>query len=222
MDVRSRRLQGSEAILTAALQDKKAWTRLYAAIGLAELNSPPSVEQVEQALGRERSELLANFFERFVGRSTAAQRYVMRHALRLLDERGRLVVLRALLRADDAYRPLYVVAATQDPGLKVQRWVRQALPRLRLTAATEAQLLQVVRGTLPAAAVLQGAAALPPLEKAAAEAKAESKKTAPATIETVADFEDFEDSIGDVEFYDDASGETMQDAQDKQTFDLQE
>src|SRR5690606_20987690 len=112
MEVRERRLQGSEAILWDALEAPKFWTRMFAAIGLAEFNFEVSVSQLEGVLRRERSELIANFFERFVRQNTPAERFVMRQMIRLLDERGRLVVLRALQAGRDDLRSLYLIAAT--------------------------------------------------------------------------------------------------------------
>jgi hypothetical protein len=221
MDVRKRHLSGSESILWDAMQDSKFWTRMQAAIGLAEFNIPVATEQLEQALGQERSELVANFFERFVQKSTAAQRFIMRQSIRLLDERGRLVVLRALSREKDKYRALYLIAATQDPGPHVQRWVQKNLGSLHLQPTQEDLLLKIVRGELAAESVFSTA----PVKKHDEPKKVslEAGATSPdATNTKQTDFEDFKDSIGDVEFYnEDPSDSAVNDTPDLQTFDVE-
>lgn len=141
-DVLAARLRGSEAILWDALNQPKFWTRMWALVGLAEFNIPVSLQVVEETIGAERSELVADYFERFVRKSSSGQRYIMRQAVRLLEEKARVNILKSLERANDSYRDLYVVAATMDPGRQVQAFVRKALAR-RPISPTEFERLRL-------------------------------------------------------------------------------
>jgi hypothetical protein len=170
-DVRRSAWRGSESILFEGLNDKKLWTRMWSAIGLAEIGRELTVDEVDRALGNERSELVANFFERFVPRANEAQLYIMRQAVRLVDDRGREVILRALARHNHLYRDLYLAAATLDPGPRVQRFIGRSritrMPSLNFDA-----LLAVVTGKAP----------LPPeLQSVLPEPAADSAPSTPPT-----------------------------------------
>lgn len=145
-DIRKQRYRGSDALLWDAMQDKKFWTRMWAAVGLAEFNVEVSLQSLEGAMAGARSELVADFFERFIRKPNAAQLFVLRQAVRLLDEKGRLIVLQAIWRSKDDLRDLYMAAATQDPGRRVQRWVKQALLERPIDPDRYNELLEVVEG----------------------------------------------------------------------------
>jgi hypothetical protein len=158
MDIRKAMLRGSDALLWDAMQDKKFWTRMYAAVGLAEFNVEVSLNSLEGALASARSELVADFFERFTRSPNHGQAYILRQVVRLLDERGRLVVLHGIDKADDELRNLYVVAATQDPGRRVQAWAQRALKRRPVPAERVADLLAVVDGKVDGDFLIGGGA----------------------------------------------------------------
>jgi hypothetical protein len=184
LDVRNRRLRGSEAILWDALSEKKFWTRMHAVIGLADFNVEVSLESVEVALGDAHSELVARFFKRFSDNSTAGTRFIMRQCIKLLDERGRLSVLKVLNRANDELRDLYMVAATKDPGRRIQRWLGHSLHRKPIRPAKFNELMAVVAG--------KAKADLSEVVEKAKVAKPENQE-----------FDDFENGeLGEVEFYD--------------------
>jgi hypothetical protein len=207
--VRQQRLRGSDIILWEALQDRKFWTRMFAAIGLAELNVEISLKNLEATVVGARSELIATFFERFVEKPTPATLFIMRQMVRILDERGRLVVLRAIYASDDELRDLYLVAATQDPGRHVRQWITKALRRKPIPQARFDELTQVVQGSIAyrAAAGGKGRAAAP-TEKplSASEIERELAK--------------FGESGGTVEFHESEATKKDADAQsDAETFD---
>ena len=137
---------GSESLLWVALKDKGFWVRMNAAVTLAEFATEVPINALEAALTHARSDLIANFFERFVHRPNVGQLYLMRQIVRLLDEKGRLVVLRAISRSKDELRDLYMVAATQDPGRHIKSWVAKALQERPIAPARRAALLAVVQG----------------------------------------------------------------------------
>ncbi|MEZ4742717.1 MAG: HEAT repeat domain-containing protein [Bdellovibrionota bacterium] len=130
LSIRDMRLAGSESVLWDALNEPKLWVRMRAAMALADFGFELSLDVIEQTLGNASSSLVANFFKRFVGKSTHGERYVLRQALRVLDERGRLVVLKVLKSQPNKLNNLYLVAAQFDPGKKVTDWLRYNQPEL--------------------------------------------------------------------------------------------
>ncbi len=145
---RRERKRGAEAIFWDAIHDKKAWPRLFAIIGLAEFNVPIANKTLLRALGNSRSELISGFFERFVARPNPGQAYVMRQAMRLLDEAGRLTCLRGIWNTRDPYRDLYLAAATLDPGSKVQTWVRNSLLNKPMSLERYEKMIAIAKGTM--------------------------------------------------------------------------
>lgn len=219
MDIRERRLFGSDAILWDALQDKKFWTRMYAAVGLAEFNVEVSLSTFEGALTGARSELIADFFERFTRKPNAAQLFVLRQVVRLLDEKGRLIVLQGINRSNDKLRDLYMTAATQDPGTRVQKWVAKALRARPIASARQADLLAVVEGRVDGEYLIRGAkapkvsAATPPIPAPSVASEEDLER----------ELEQFENSGGDVEFYEDAPQQpAVNDDTDTDTFEYDE
>lgn len=144
-DIRDKRLRGSEAVLWSAIQDKKFWTRAYAAIALSEMSIPVSLPTLDGVLQDTRSELVAGFFERFTKRCNPAQCYVLRAALRLMDATGRLVALRGIANSQDRYRQLYLAAATLDPDVKIQKWIKSYLSERPLDPDHYNQLLRGIK-----------------------------------------------------------------------------
>lgn len=217
-EVRKQRLRGSDVILWDAMQEKKFWTRGFAAIGLAEFNIEVSLQSLEGALTHTRSELVADFFERFIRKPNAGQAFVLRQVVRLLDEKGRLIVLRGIDHSHDSLRDLYMVAATKDPGKHVQRWVKDALLHHPVAPDHFNELLAVVDGKNSGNYLLTGG----PAPKTPT-----AKKLAPGASE-VATEEDIDkeleqfDEEGDVEFYDTDKLKAVNDKTDPQTFEYEE
>lgn len=234
MDIRQRRLIGSDAVLWDAMQDKKLWTRMFAAIGLAEFNVEISLQSLEGAMNGARSELLADFFERFMRKPKAAELFVMRQVVRLLDEKGRLIVLQAIANSHDSLRDVYLMAATQDPGARVQSWIARQLGRHPISVTKQAELLAVVNGTVDGGYLVSGMKApLAPLSRATATNAPTSPMDAPLTSASEEDLEkemqQFQTSDGDVEFYDDpmdtpgaSDAMPVSDQADPDTFDYEE
>ncbi len=155
LDVRRARLAGSEAILWDALEERKLWTRMQAVFGLADFGIPVSLEVVEKAVGNTRPETFTSYLQRFVPKSTESERYVLRHAVRVVDEAARGMILRILDRADDPMRDLYLAAASDDPGLLVQSTVAE----LTLNRPVQAEALDRYRALSSAPVAVQ-----PPVE----------------------------------------------------------
>ncbi len=218
MEVRERKLQGSDAVLWDALQDKKFWTRMYAAVGIAEFNVEISLQSLEGAMAKARSELVADFFERFVRKADAGQLFVMRQAIRLLDEKGRIVVLQGIANSKDPLRDLYLTAATLDPGKRVKRWIRQYLANRPINPDRYNDLLRVVSGEVSGDYLLDGDGTIPD----AKVAKGKGGRKAPLKLATEEDLDKelaaFEEGGGDVEFYDENSAEEDEAAADAKSF----
>ncbi len=161
-DIRDQRLRGSEAALWTALNDKKLWTRMSAVIGLAEGGFEVPLDAMDQALGREREDLVANYFERYVARSSEAERYIMKQSIRLAPDKARLTILRALVHAGDPDRDLYLVASSLDPSPRVQRWWSSLPARAAITPeAYERDKNLIVNGFPPAGVTSQEEVVLP-------------------------------------------------------------
>gem|GEM_PF-6949808 len=122
-DVTAMKLGGSEAILWDALEERKLWTRMRAAMGLADMGIVISTAVVEKALGNARADAVAGYFKRFARYATPGQIYVMREALKVAAPKGRIAILAALNQLEDKYRNIYFAAATQDAAPEVQAFV---------------------------------------------------------------------------------------------------
>lgn len=121
-DVVQKRLKGSEVVLRESLKSRKLWIRMNALMGLVDFGIPVSTEQVVVSIGKEPSERLENYFKRYIVKSKPAERFIMQEALRTVDERSRVVILKALQRADDPFYPQYLQAAALDKSDRVKRW----------------------------------------------------------------------------------------------------
>lgn len=216
-DVRQRRLQGSDVVLWDAMQDKKFWTRMFAAVGLAEFNIEVSMQSLEGALAGGRSELVADFFERFTNRPNAGQAFVLRQAVRVLDERGRFMALRGIARANDGLRDLYLVAATQDPSARIQRWAESALYQRRIEGAKRDAMLAVVQGQDDGSMVLDQAQRRVVMPK-----KLDRQLDIATEDEMERELEAFEKASDNVEFYQDSEMDAVSGATDPETFEYTE
>ena len=131
-DVITLRLAGSDAILWEALNNPRLWTRMKALIGLTKFGMNVDGNAVLQALGEERPSLVANYFKRFTVKNSAAERFVMRYALRTVGPRARRHIIKALVVGGDELSELYLVAATLDKDRHVSRWAEAELRRQNL------------------------------------------------------------------------------------------
>jgi hypothetical protein len=225
-DVRQVRLKGSEAILWDALQDKKFWTRAYAAIGLAEIDVPVSLQTLDATMQNARSELIADFFERFTKRCNPGQCFVLRQAIRLLDAKGRLVALQGIARSKDALRDLYLTAATLDPDKRVKKWVKSYLAWRPIAPDKYNELLDVASGKLSGDYLLGGIkASKRSLTMAGGNSAAKGDDTLDLSTEEELDkeIEQLDKDAGDVEIYEpEAAGPAVKDESDADTFEYVE
>lgn len=132
-DVVRARLAGSDVVLWGALDDDKLWVRMWAVCGLADFGIELEGSSVIKAIGSAHTDLTRNFFKRFISKSTAGQRYVMRYALPIVAPQTRLVIYQALLSQRDDLSDLYLVAASLDPDRMMSRWAKNALRRLYIS-----------------------------------------------------------------------------------------
>ena len=133
-DVITMRLAGSDAILWEALNNPRLWTRMRALAGLIRFGLNVDSDMVLRALGEARPSLVANYFKRFMIKSTPSQRFAMRYALRTVAARARLHIVKALVVGGDETSNLYLAAATLDPDSRVSEWAKATLERKYLPA----------------------------------------------------------------------------------------
>ena len=126
LDVVGMKLAGSEAILWNALEEKKLWTRMRAAMGLADFGVVISTTVVEKALGKARPEAVEGYFKRFVAFASPGERYVMREAMKVVPPIAKVVILEALNKWDDSYRDIYFAAASRDESPVVAKYIAEA------------------------------------------------------------------------------------------------
>ena len=132
-DVVRARLAGSDVVLWGALDDDKLWVRMWAVCGLADFGIELEGSSVIKAIGSAHADLTRNFFKRFISKSTAGQRYVMRYALPVVTPQTRRVIYQALLSERDDLSDLYLVAASLDPDRTMSRWAKNTLRRLYIS-----------------------------------------------------------------------------------------
>ena len=126
-EMRTFRAGGSESVLRLALDDKRFWVRMNAAIALVESGVPLMASEVEKAVKNpatraERRDLLNGYFQRFTRSSNMAERYVLKFALPLVPDAARTEILQALANAGDPDVELFMIAGSFDPSRRVQRW----------------------------------------------------------------------------------------------------
>ena len=133
-EMRTFRAGGSESVLRLALDDKRFWVRMNAAIALVESGVPLMASDVEKAVKNpatkaERRDLLNGYFQRFTRSSNMAERYVLKFALPLVPDAARTEILQALANAGDPDVELFMIAGSFDPSRRVQRWATKWLAR---------------------------------------------------------------------------------------------
>ncbi len=186
MDIRKLKLSGSDAILWESLQNKKFWTRIWAAIGLAEFNNEVSLETLEGVVEKARSELIATFLERLQQNPNPGQVFIARQLVKILDERGRLSALKVIYKSNDKLRDVYLAAATVDPSKKVQRWVRYALGRKPMDPSKYNEMMAIVQGNSDGNSIIAGEKIAPVQQ--------------PELLPSVSVIDD-EDFTGEIEFF---------------------
>ena len=126
LEVKSSRLVQSRVILWDALDDTMFWTRMRAVMALAEFGVPVKKLNVEKALGDARPSLVANFVKRFIVKSSPGERYVLKHAIKMVNPKARVFILKAFKMAGFQKESLdyYPVAALEDPDMKVREYAR--------------------------------------------------------------------------------------------------
>ena len=133
-EMRTFRAGGSESVLRLALDDKRFWVRMNAAIALVESGVPLMASEVEKAVKNpatkaERRDLLNGYFQRFTRSSNMAERYVLKFGLPLVPDAARIEILQALANAGDPDVELFMIAGSFDPSRRVQRWATKWLAR---------------------------------------------------------------------------------------------
>jgi len=185
MDIRKLKLAGSDAVLWEALQNKKFWTRMWAAIGLAEFNNEISLETIEGTIENARSELIATFLERLQKNPNPGQVFIARQLVKILDERGRLSALKIINNSNDKLRDLYLTAATVDPGLKIQHWSRYVLDLKPMAPGRYNEMMEVILGNVDGSYIISGEKIVPVIKE-------------PELLPSIMDEDDF---TGEIEFF---------------------
>jgi hypothetical protein len=134
-EIRASRLRGSEMLLVKALDQPKFWTRMEAAIGLAEFGYGIPLRIMKKIMAGERPYLVRNYFKRFLDKPTPGALYVMRQALPLIDGKGKVIILDVLNRLKDKESKLYFIAAHFDKDPHVQNWLKEEKISVSLTDA---------------------------------------------------------------------------------------
>ena len=159
-EIRKQKVTAATDLLQQGLIDEKFWNRMYSAITLAEFGVPVTVAELSGVIEDTRSELIANFFRRFLKKPSDGELYIMRQMLRLADERGRLVLLQAIARSRDDLRNLYLVAATMENSAKIKGWATTAVQALSLPNdelnKLQEQILQLSGANSATASVAHG------------------------------------------------------------------
>lgn len=127
LEVKSSRLIQSRVILWDALEDEHLWVRMRAVMALAEFGVPVKKLNVEKAIGLARKSLVANFVKRFIQKSSPGERYVLKHAIAMVNSLGRISILRTFNNEGFHKESLeyYVVAALNDPNWRVRRYAQR-------------------------------------------------------------------------------------------------
>ena len=145
-DVVGMKLAGSESILWDALEERKIWIRMRAAMGLADHGIIISTSVVEKAIGNARPEAVEGFFKRFARFATPGERFVLREAMKIAPPIARVAVLDVLNRLDDKYRNLYFAAATQDSDPRVQKYLAVVAQERGIPASALAEYTALAAG----------------------------------------------------------------------------
>lgn len=205
LSVREKRLAGSEAILSEAIAEPKLWTRMQAAFGLVEMGVDVDVAMARRVVADAKSSQLYNYLKRFNRKPAPSELYMLRHLVRLTDERTRLLILQILHNQKDPLAGLYMTAGSYDPGPKVSTWAKEMLAANTFAPADIEHFQRVVAGTEK----FRGLAAIPaaPVAETPNATKAAEVHTE-YTVEKIAgDTGAVEDDVQDVEFFNEVKDE---------------
>ena len=111
-EMRNEKVEGSVSILYDALAQSKFWTRMEAALGIAEHGVPIDTVSMRTAIGDTRSELITNYFKRFRKDYNDATAHLMRQAMRVVGSKARLVILTNLAAHRNEVNDQYLLAAS--------------------------------------------------------------------------------------------------------------
>lgn len=138
-EMRKAKVEGAVYILYDALAQKKFWTRMEAALGIAEYAVAIDTVSMRTAIGDARSDLVKNYFQRFRGDYTEASAHVMRQALRVVDAKARFVILANLAAHRSEVNDQYLMAASlNDADEKVKSSIHAVLAKHPVPAAFQA------------------------------------------------------------------------------------
>ncbi len=126
-EIRASHIPGSEALLFEALEQPKLWARMEALLGLVELGLELDIDTIDQVISGARPHLLRNYFRKLSANPTAADFYVMRQAIRVVDAQNRLQILKVLVANPDNINSLYYAAARFDPSRTVSLWLSKKM-----------------------------------------------------------------------------------------------
>jgi hypothetical protein len=204
-DIRRVRWAGSESSLKQALTAKKFWTRMFAAIGLAERSFSVLLSDLDKSLEGERSELIAGFFERFVQKPNAGQSYIFRQIVRLVDARCRMILIEGIAKSKDELSFLYLYAASQDPNPKVQAKGMKYLKKYQVSAQQQSLAEQMLQGKISAKSYLKEINLKAAVRYPNDEVVPLKTKDLGGNMVTESDIEqqmsDFKNDPGDIEFF---------------------
>ena len=137
-------LAGSEMLLWYGLKDTQLWIRMAALRGLVNYGKRPSVAVLQQAIGPARSDQLANYLLRYSKSPTAADAYLARAFIRLLDGKGRRAAIMTIESSADSLRDLYRIAAFYDPAPSMQAYMARSLRRQPIAPVRVDQLTGIL------------------------------------------------------------------------------
>ncbi len=213
-DIRRARWAGSEWGLKQALTAKKFWTRMFAAIGLAERSFSVLLSDLDKSLEGERSELVAGFFERFVQKPNAGQSYIFRQIIRLVDARCRLILIDGIAKSNDDLTFLYLYAASQDPNPKVQAKGLKYLKKYQTSAQQQNLADQMVQGKISGKSYLKEINLVATVRYPSDAHHPSETKDKGGKIVTEGDIDlqmsEFKNDPGDIEFFDSDNSEVFE------------
>jgi hypothetical protein len=136
-EMRKEKLDGSVSILYEALAQPKFWTRMEALLGIAEQGIPIDTDSMRAAVGDARSDLVRNYLKRFKTNYSDASAHVIRQALRVVDEKSRLLILNNLAMHRSEVNDMYLIAALNDSDVKAKSFAKDVLSAQPALAATQ-------------------------------------------------------------------------------------
>lgn len=168
--VRQNPLEGNALILKAGLDQKKFWTRMSAALGLAERGIVLTADDAEKIVASTRDSLIRNYLERFQRPLSEAEKHVLRHLIKLVDAPARQKILQGLVLTPDPLTDLILVAAQTDPDSDIQNFASQQIKLRQVAAPTLQVYREAVASRQPVAESILAPSDIPQ-QSAAAEVK---------------------------------------------------